>query len=368
MIDTELEKNGIANAVQQMRLYDTSIIEDGIRIESGVADVFGDLRRMHRYYGFHLIQMTRERLEERIKFQIEELQETLVAVQESKPEEVVDGLIDQIVVASGTLDMLDVDSDLAWLTVMRANMAKKVGTNPKRPNSKGIDLIKPEGWTAPSHSGNTGCLEHLFQTEDSKISGVDLLLVDLDVEEDIKFSKLNLKDSEDIVKESKGLFNSLETISVDMIGEKAKECREIFLAGRRFIPEDSLPVQNLSFQVVSQDQPNKRDSVLFLEECIQLQIKKAKDYQADESSITQADYYPRGIDDIVYMLHVKLTRIKSVLDKVRVNRENVMFESIEDSFKDMVNYASFAGSWLRGKLEGQDVDKKDIFNRQRREK
>ena len=38
------------------------------------------------------------------------------------------------------------------------------------------------------------------------------------------------------------------------------------------------------------------------------------------------------------------------------------FESLEDTYKDMINYASFAVSYLRGKMEGQDPDR-DMFNK-----
>jgi len=38
-------------------------------------------------------------------------------------------------------------------------MTKEVGEKPERPNPLGIpDLIKPEGWQAPSHEGNHGLI------------------------------------------------------------------------------------------------------------------------------------------------------------------------------------------------------------------
>jgi hypothetical protein len=43
-------------------------------------------------------------------------------------------------------------------------MAKEVGVKAERPNPLGLpDLIKPEGWTAPSHDGNHGHLPHVIQ-------------------------------------------------------------------------------------------------------------------------------------------------------------------------------------------------------------
>jgi predicted HAD superfamily Cof-like phosphohydrolase len=76
------------------------------------------------------------------------------------PEEIVDGLVDLCVFAIGTLDVFGVDANEAWNRVYNANMAKNVGVKEGRPNPFGLpDLIKPEGWVAPSHEGNHGQLE-----------------------------------------------------------------------------------------------------------------------------------------------------------------------------------------------------------------
>lgn len=97
-------------------------------------------------------------LDFRLDFIEEEFEETLKAVHIDKdPEEIVDGLIDMCVVAIGTLDAFGVDPHKAWDAVYAANMDKEVGVKPSRPNPLGLpDLIKPEGWTAPSHKGNHG--------------------------------------------------------------------------------------------------------------------------------------------------------------------------------------------------------------------
>jgi len=52
-----------------------------------------------------------------------------------------------------------VDPYKAWDAVHKANMAKVVGVKPSRPNPLGLpDLIKPEDWSAPDHTGNHGIL------------------------------------------------------------------------------------------------------------------------------------------------------------------------------------------------------------------
>lgn len=95
----------------------------------------------------------------RLKFLQEELDETKTALINGDSEEIVDGLIDLCVVAIGTLDAYGVDPYKAWDEVLDANMSKEVGVKEGRPNPLNLpDLIKPEGWTAPSHEGNHGML------------------------------------------------------------------------------------------------------------------------------------------------------------------------------------------------------------------
>jgi hypothetical protein len=96
-------------------------------------------------------------LDFRVDFLREELEETEAALVSMDAEEIVDGLIDLCVVAIGTLDAFGVDPYKAWDEVLQANMAKEVGEKPSRPNPLGVpDLVKPEGWTGPSHEGNHG--------------------------------------------------------------------------------------------------------------------------------------------------------------------------------------------------------------------
>ena len=93
----------------------------------------------------------------RLDFLEEELTETVKAFAENDGEELVDGLIDLCVVAIGTLDAFGIDPYKAWDEVLKANMIKKVGVKPTRPNPLGVpDLIRPDDWKAPSHIGNHG--------------------------------------------------------------------------------------------------------------------------------------------------------------------------------------------------------------------
>lgn len=106
-----------------------------------------------------------------------------------------------------------------------------------------------------------------------------------------------------------------------------------------------------------------RESVNVLKECIDLQKLKSSDYQNPNSNIVQAMHYRRGISSIHDMIHQKLLRAQSLLEPVENGEDyNPNFESLEDTYKDLINYASFAVSYLRGRMEGQDSNR-DILNR-----
>jgi predicted HAD superfamily Cof-like phosphohydrolase len=126
-----------------------------------------DIADMHKKYGVNskVAELSQESLGALLKFRLDFLAEEyneLCAASLSRPvnaEETVDALIDLCVVAIGTLDLFGVDAHAAWDEVLRANMNKEVGIKPSRPNPLSLpDLIKPEGWTAPSHVGNYGTL------------------------------------------------------------------------------------------------------------------------------------------------------------------------------------------------------------------
>jgi predicted HAD superfamily Cof-like phosphohydrolase len=122
---------------------------------------------MHTHYDLHKVvkNMDSEKLRKFLEFRIKFLQEELDEMRDAtNAEDVVDALIDLCVVAIGTLDSFKIDSHVAWNNVLEANMNKKVGIKASRPNPLGLpDLIKPEGWTAPSHEGNHGLLNKVFE-------------------------------------------------------------------------------------------------------------------------------------------------------------------------------------------------------------
>lgn len=100
------------------------------------------------------------------------------------------------------------------------------------------------------------------------------------------------------------------------------------------------------------------ESLRVLKEAYHLQVSKGKDYQNPNSTVVQADYYPNGVKTIQDIIWAKCLRARSLLESGDVPKH----ESLEDTYKDMINYASFAVAYLRGGVPGQREDR-DAFNR-----
>jgi predicted HAD superfamily Cof-like phosphohydrolase len=141
-----------------------------------------DIHDMHTKFGVReaVAKLDDEKLRKFLEFRLLFLREELVEafkaagydvkfdVQTSGPakpedmEHVVDALIDLCVVAIGTMDAFQVDAYEAWNRVHEKNMQKEVGVKPNRPNPLGLpDLIKPAGWTSPTHADNVGLLKRV---------------------------------------------------------------------------------------------------------------------------------------------------------------------------------------------------------------
>ena len=135
-------------------------------------DWISDIYDLHTKFGVRSVvegftpEKLRKFIEFRFDFLKEEYEEGRSALESNDPnkaEDIVDALIDLCVVAIGTLDALGVDTSSAWHRVHEKNMQKEVGIKPSRPNPLGLpDLIKPNGWTAPSHADNVGLIPRIF--------------------------------------------------------------------------------------------------------------------------------------------------------------------------------------------------------------
>lgn len=127
-------------------------------------DPIAQIERMNTKYGFDQIPLTKEILNFKLSCCIEELSETMNAANVNHDADgIVDGLVDLSVFAIGILYNAGVDVRKAFREVMAANLQKERGTKPTRPNSGGVDLVKPEGWQAPSHKDNLGQFKNLYE-------------------------------------------------------------------------------------------------------------------------------------------------------------------------------------------------------------
>jgi len=125
-----------------------------------------DMNEMHHKFGVHkaVSKMDANKLAEFLEFRIKCLQEELDELKAARNgDDAVDALIDLTVFAIGTLDLFGVEAYMAWDRVYRANITKEIGIKESRPNPLGLpDLIKPEGWTAPTHKDNVGIFEKIY--------------------------------------------------------------------------------------------------------------------------------------------------------------------------------------------------------------
>ena len=108
--------------------------------------IYESVQRMHRQFGAPTPKFPRalepHRIRERIRMCNEELCE--LAQAETLYDQA-DAVVDLVVFALGTADLMGIDFDGCFGEVMRANMAKE-----SRPTDRGqFDLVKPEGWTPP---------------------------------------------------------------------------------------------------------------------------------------------------------------------------------------------------------------------------
>lgn len=125
-----------------------------------------DMSVMHSKFAVNEVvrNMDKEKLKAFLQFRIDFLQEELDEMKEAvTADDAVDALIDLCVIAIGTLDAFDCDAYEAWDRVWNANMDKEVGIKTERPNPLGLpDLVKPTGWTSPTHKDLAGMLDKVY--------------------------------------------------------------------------------------------------------------------------------------------------------------------------------------------------------------
>ena len=77
-----------------------------------------------------------------------------------------------------------------------------------------------------------------------------------------------------------------------------------------------------------------------LKECSEILKKKGEDY--NNGTIKPEDYFLYGRKSYMQMIHLKTTRLKSLMETKEVN-----YESLEDTLIDLINYAALWASYER---------------------
>jgi hypothetical protein len=77
-----------------------------------------------------------------------------------------------------------------------------------------------------------------------------------------------------------------------------------------------------------------------LKECSDILRKKGKDYNL--GSIRPDDYFLFGRISYLQMIHLKYTRLRSLMESKKPN-----YESIEDTLIDLINYAALFAEYER---------------------
>jgi hypothetical protein len=100
-----------------------------------------------------------------------------------------------------------------------------------------------------------------------------------------------------------------------------------------------------------------------LKQSMEIYERKSMDYQNPNSTVKQADYYPRGIETLYDIMWCKMLRIRSLMEHMKSQEESCspQFESIQDSCIDLINYSSFLASYMSRGITGQDPNR-DFFN------
>lgn len=134
-----------------------------------MSDWMQDIMDMHKKF---LVNDTMKKLDAekllaflnfRYEFLLEELTEMKDGIDRADADLIVDSLIDLAVITLSTLDAFEINADVAWERVHSANMTKIPGVKASRPNKFGLpDLIKPPGFTSPTHHDNIGLLEKIW--------------------------------------------------------------------------------------------------------------------------------------------------------------------------------------------------------------
>ena len=112
---------------------------------------------------------TKELIEFRMKFLVEEVNEFDEAVKEGNIVKAFDALIDTVYVALGTAVMMNLPFQKGWDIVHSANMTKmRARHSGESKRGTKFDVIKPPNWTPPDMMLHSVLLEHEYKLKTSQ--------------------------------------------------------------------------------------------------------------------------------------------------------------------------------------------------------
>lgn len=106
--------------------------------------------------------------------------------------------------------------------------------------------------------------------------------------------------------------------------------------------EDELQSEFAYDYTLDENIPDHEKIAQILDECKELLASKGEDY--NNGRVKMGDYYPRGVHSVIDIIHAKVLRMYSLLEK----GEDANFESIEDSAKDLINFSGIFIGVSRG--------------------
>ena len=98
------------------------------------------------------------------------------------------------------------------------------------------------------------------------------------------------------------------------------------------------------------------DATKVLEECVDLMVRKGKDYQG--GSVCDDDYYPHGWKSFDTMLTTKMLRFRSVMEQ----QGHVNYDTADDCLRDLINYAACCVVWLNRHSQQEHLENEELVN------
>ena len=101
---------------------------------------------------------------------------------------------------------------------------------------------------------------------------------------------------------------------------------------------------------------SRRRALEFLDECKEIMLKKADDYNYRWSPVKTYSYYDEGgLYDLYHMIKVKFLRLKSLVWKL-YNGASINHEDMTETLRDNIVFSAMTVEYLEHSMDGQPAD------------